>query len=188
MAVQPQGNELDLIQDIIFERNWVIGGSGSAFLAVLNAPRESIRNNVFDTSLTTFHNALVVSSNASYPSATWTDTAWVYNNTFYDSAAAVTAIRIDANSSNVTVKNNLAYSASGGTMISGTGTGTFTQSNNTGTITSSPGFANTSNPAIAGFFKPTTGNTIGGGTSVPVWSDFFLFAEPSPYDIGAVVH
>ena len=39
-----------------------------------------------------------------------------------------------------------------------------------------------------GFHHFTHRYAIGGGVAVPVWSDFFLTSEPSPRDIGAVVH
>lgn len=127
----------------------------------------------------------------------------VLNNTIYNGATqSFQCIALDTLVTNATVKNNACYSPTGTTpytiITSGTVTGTV-ESNNTcgsgavtscaGTLTTSPSWSNGSGTySLNTDFKPSAGYTIGAGTSVPVWSDFFAVTQPSPRDMGAVNH
>jgi hypothetical protein len=186
------------VSDTITERNWFTAGSGTQRAFVLQGQNQTVRNNVFDSSGAQSHGGIQITSNPVYVPTTWAMLVNVYNNTFYDSdtiaccAGNFNAVIIDANSSNTTLKNNLAYAPndSNHVMISGTGIG-LVQSNNSSDAqvgATNPLFTSVSpfNPTNA---KITSGSyAIGGGTTVPVWSDFFLTTQASPRDMGAVVH
>jgi hypothetical protein len=64
-----------------------------------------------------------------------------------------------------------------------------TQSNNSTDAqvkSTSPNFASMP-PAAPSDFRPVSGYAIGGGTAVPVWSDFLLQSRPpGTIDMGAI--
>ncbi len=83
-------------------------------------------------------------------------------------------------------KNNLFYvpSKATGPTVDNTGSGN-TVSNNTATVTNSPGFTNGSGDfSLISDFRPTA-NYLG-GTSVPVWSDALGLLWGLTWDLGAV--
>src|SRR6185369_1898815 len=129
------------VTDVITERNWFLSGSGTQRLAELQAQNQTIRNNIFDTSGAQAHGAVEVTSNPGYVPTTWANNFWIYHNTFFDPdviaccSGNFAAVLVQANSSNTTVVNNLAYAPNDSqhAMISGTGTG-LVQSNNSSSV------------------------------------------------------
>jgi hypothetical protein len=89
------------------------------------------------------------------------------------------------------VRNNLAYApnANGPVMLVNNCGACLTQSNNSTDVqvkNTSPNFV-TMPPAAPANYRPTSGYAIGGGTPVPVWSDFLLQSRPQGViDMGAV--
>lgn len=122
----------------------------------------------------------------------------IYNNTAYsgDASSEFAGILIETGASNITVQNNLAYAplASSSVMINNAcgGACLTTASNNSNddqVKNTSPLFAATP-PVLITDWMPMAGSyAIGGGTGVPVWSDFFLNLRPqsgvSGIDMGA---
>ena len=118
-----------------------------------------------------------------------------YNNTCYaPNSQSQTCIGFDtmgarsAPSINSVAKNNLFYvpSRATGPTVDNTGSGN-TVSNNTVSVTSNPGFTNSSgNFSLISDFKPTA--NYSGGTSVPVWYDALGVSWSSTWDLGAVHH
>lgn len=197
------------IYDVIYERNWLVFGSGTQVGYQITASKVTVRNNVCDSSLgptgatgrNCYQNGYANTKGAPIP-----DDDEFYNNVSYDSATGSSnfSIKIGATTgtTNNVVKNNLAFAPNAtspqvvlvqnGSTITGA-SGTFGNSSNAQMLTD-PKFTCPTGCANVGAFtpanaKPLVGSyAIGNGSTAPVWSDFFLAAEPSPYDSGAVVH
>lgn len=192
---QVNNNDSTVIQDAVIERNYCQNAAGNVESGVcieVHGNRVSIRNNLADVTNGTAQTGLSIDAATAGMAAS--DLVWMYNNTIVsNSASAFTGFNIPAGSTNTAVKNTLAYaplSASrqliGGAATTGAA-GTFGNSSNAQILTN-PNL--TLFPPLASTdFKITgAGYDVGGGVSVLVWSDFFLVTEPSPRDIGAVIH
>jgi hypothetical protein len=208
VALGPQDNAHDeRLRDIIVERNWFVASSSTTIGMISWVTRTTIRNNLFNLSGGADQYVMPVLrrgiEGTTAPTETYPNYVSIYNNSAYSSSAG-TMIGIELapsdsgmgtnnTAANVVAKNNLAYSPSGTSpnMIHGTGASpTISATNNSSDAqmkSTSPNFTATP-PATTAGWKPTSGYAIGGGTSVPVWSDFFLLAEPAPRDVGAVKH
>jgi CHRD domain/FG-GAP-like repeat/PKD domain len=194
-TAQPQDSTHDeRIRRVVWERNWWSVEESTVTLGLrIEASENTVRNNLFDMTGAGGHNSIYITYQSTigmpYP-----DQNEFYNNTFYsqDTASNFSALKIDPQPTNTTLKNNLAYAPndSGHHLVTGTTSG-LTQSNNSTDSQiglTDPLFMSTSpfNPANA---RPLSGSyAIGAGTSVPVWSDFFLSPWSSSYDLGAVQH
>ena len=192
------------ISDVIAERNWIVFGSVTQQGLYGEASNITVRDNICNSTGGLAGGRFCYSNDH-------TNTAGVlppnnnryYNNTCYDnstgSSFCVTlGFTNGVTVTNSVVQNNVAYTPSAtspqflfipaGSIA--TGTTASNNSTNPQMLSASPLFSNGSgNFSLVTDFKPTTGSyAIGAGTSVPVWSDFFLVAEPSPRDMGAVNH
>lgn len=191
-----------------------VAGGGTAL--GLNSDFSAVRNNILDLSdagnsgYRCFDVAVAVGGPGDPPTQPNPTTNWFYNNTCYTSAPLTAAsvfrgINVSATADNTTIKNFLLYApnaAAAGTNVvvvqnSGTGTvgasGTFGNSSNLQAITD-PLFASAT-PTVPAHFKPTGASYAIGAqgfsvaTPLPgVLTDFFLNPQPTPSDIGAVVH
>lgn len=200
VAFGPQNNLVDeRVRYVIAERNWLrhavaAADSGVDFM-ISGTQYMTLRNNVHNmTGGSGYCYKISQYSGSPNPAP---DNITIYNVSCYtnDTTASSTfaAVRVDNTSpgpTNLTVKNALAYApnATSPVLLSSTpsvtvaGNSTDNQVKNT-----SPNFTTTP-PVTTADFKPTTGYAIGGGASVPVWSDFSLVTEPPTRDIGAVNH
>lgn len=112
---------------------------------------------------------------------------WLYNNSCFSSSADDVYLLFVNGApmpgSTVTARNNLFYASTSGqdpdtliyigTTPSLDPTLVVTESNNTSVVQTDPDFTTTP-PTTPAHYKPVTGSyAIAGGTSVPVWSDFF---------------
>ncbi|MDO8413673.1 MAG: hypothetical protein Q7S51_07795, partial [Gallionellaceae bacterium] len=125
----PQNAQSDeRLRDIIVERNWFIPGNTTSAALVINAARETVRNNI--CIIVNDGACLRVEMRGYGPTSVEpppTDVA-VYNNTFYTaSAVSFTGVRVGVGAISTVIKNNLGYAPSG--------TGTPTVINDFGTST-----------------------------------------------------
>jgi hypothetical protein len=212
VQISPTSNGHDeRIRDVIFERNYVHGPSGTLLISEIHE-RGTIRNNLFvptDNLAYTYPTVSVVHMNGT--AAPVPSSHFIYNNSFYRPAGAhpsYAAVEIGVGvSGNTTyptgtvIKNNLAYApfstsngynTNPGPVFLGThapaslytlaGNSTDAQMKSV-----APGFVTP--PASLSDWKPLGGYAIGAGVPVPVWDDFF--AKPrtaSSTDMGAVQH
>lgn len=176
ISLGPQNGESDeRVRDIIVERNWFTSGTGTQVHMHIDSSETTIRNNICDLTGARYHTCVAVERWGTTPS-----NIRVYNNTFYSgSSGDFYGVAIDADSTHVSVKNNLgsAPQATSPVMYSGSGAAGFSQSNNSTNSqikSSAPRWASAP-PSIPADFKLTAGSyALGAGTSIPVFSDFFL--------------
>lgn len=187
------------IFDVIAERNWIVFGSVGQNGLYGQSVRLTARNNICDASGgATFRTCFGttpgdITGNVPVPN----DNQYL-NNTCYssDTSAQFECISLSAalvNVTNAVVKNNLAYAPLTPTAVmlrsAGVGvTGTIVGNNSSDAQvrTTDPLFA-IAIPVNPADFRITAGSyAIGGGVSVPVWSDFFRTLPPTPRDMGAV--
>jgi len=200
------------VRDVIIERNYFngsTGGSGAGGIGI-NESDITIRNNLFYLPNTTpVGSAIEVKDEGATSAATPVpNQVNTYNNVVYSGGTASNPwglIRFITNyvtwpASTFIIKNNLIYVpsdlATGATVYVDTGTtATITHSNNTSEVAAEtvhtcpklPDATCSTAPTTPPTWEPLTGSyTINGGTSVPVWSDFFLTAQPATRTIGAV--
>lgn len=175
------------VRDVIFERNYLINGQ------ILPQNQTTVRNNLL-TSTT-------VGNQFAWVHMAYQDDVqdvWVYNNTTYSTGTYdiqyINAIGGTYTGATATFRNNLVYAPNGtkpsySTMFYNPGLVTVTESNNTAwaNYTSvTPNFTATP-PVAPANWKPTTGYAVGGGTTVPVWTDFFgTTVTGATREIGAV--
>jgi hypothetical protein len=196
------GGVKELLRDVIVERNWFVFGPGTSYVGEMQASNATIRNNIYDTTLgsSSYIASLQIGTSGSDPIQ---NNVSVYNNTLYSNAAINGFDFMDVQSAptNVSIINNLIYAPlyTGNFNIApglGAGGTLLTNSSNApagGQIKNTdPKFTSVApfNPANA---KPTGTCGVGtpsyaicAGTSVPVWSDFFLTPQPATRTIGAV--
>jgi hypothetical protein len=178
----------------------VAGGSGIN----LNSSYSTIRNNVMDiTNGSGLYSTCIIVGNNGGSSPNPTDNQ-IYNNTCFsvDAASGYTftigGVGLRSTAINTVVKNNLHYTPNADVATrntssvgdSGIGTigasGTFGNSSDV-QAKASPLFLNTSGTfSQPGDFVITTGSyAIAGGTTVPVYRDFYNNLRTAPYDMGA---
>ena len=176
------------VHDVIFERNWFVANTASQVSLRIAASEITVRNNVHDFSNgSNGQTSVVITKDGITPAP---DQLRVYNNTFYSSYAVpngqFVGVQIDNSVTNVTARNNLAYApnAINPLMFLNSCGACLTQSNNSTdsqiTIASPPISTTDWAPASASY-------AIGGGVTVPVWSDYYRNSRPlGTLDIGAV--
>jgi len=207
-----QNNNFDeRLDSVVWERNWQKalagpGGSGSQVLYMQAMTNAVVRNNICDVSdgdagnvqcwITTSYTPTI------YPHTQILNNIQYYNNTAYTSktdAGSFRAIQVDPSATNLTIKNNLGFAPNITTVtlmrdtegIATAANNTCNTSNCTTNMKTDPTFGCPSGCANNVAFTPTNARITGtyplnGGTSVPVWSDFFLTAQPATRTIGAV--
>jgi len=194
ITISPQDSINDeRVHDVILERNYHVGTIYTQVAQRICAREVTSRNNIFSAngspSYTTF--ALVDLDGLEPPA----NNVWIYNNTVYKPAGPVNGSdgfaivdMPDTGVSNITIKNNLGWAPTltGSVPYVNAGITGLTQSNNSTTAQ-----INNSTPLFAApppNYIPLAGSyAINGGTTVPVWTDFFLNIRPQGViDIGAV--
>jgi hypothetical protein len=171
-----------------------VANTASQVALRISASEITARNNIFDfsngsnsqTAMQVVKDGIVITS----------DQVRLYNNTIYSSYAVPSSqfagIELGAPVTNITARNNLAYApnASGPVMLVNNCGACLTQSNNSSDAqvkNTSPNFSTTPPVAPSDFTPIAGGYAIGGGASVPVWSDFLLQSRPQGIiDMGAV--
>lgn len=211
-------SSVSIIKDVVTERNWMIGGAATSAMYSISASNVTVRNNLFDMTSMLQHTGITIDTGsgewATPAPQPYSDGNEVYNNTFYGSGTGNDFIAVKVSGkcfsctigpnrpvTNSVIKNNLAYAPNDSShklfsmtdddsnLTSGSTTGasgTNGNSSDAQVLSTVPGF--TIPPVATSDWKPTSGYAVGGGASVPVWSDFFLVTQPSPRDIGAVIH
>jgi len=187
----PQNNTNDeRVRDVIFERNWLVAGSGTVKGLVIFSRDTTLRNNICDFSL---------ASNAScFNPRLWgteppADNVKIYNNTGYTSAAGSTfsVVHIENNVTNIELKNNLGYAPSSSSphLVDGTSAAVSTNNTSDAQMKTYPSFVAPlpTVPAPTDFKIVTGSYAIGTGAAVPVWSDFFSVPQMSTRDLGAAL-
>jgi hypothetical protein len=179
-SIGPQNSTTnENVRDLIFERNWIVGGANTTNAIETSAAFSTFRNNIIDSTIGGGNISLGRRGIENVP-----QNDAFYNNTIYHGAGAITGISISAGTNHV-AKNNLVYSPSGGNAVSGSG---YTGSNNTSTVSATPLFTGLAPITPAGARPTGSSYAIGTGTMVPVWYDFFGTSELPIRDIGAVMH
>lgn len=194
-ALEPKNETSDQrTNNTIVERNWFVAGSATTSgLTMRNVTNATVRNNIFN--MTDGGGTISFVSNGNYTGTPATDSLWIYNNSWYRAnSGVITSFRglnipAGSASTNVVARNNLAYGpgSSGTVYVMPSGISGLTASNNSsdGQLTGTDPF----DAAPSGLSNWTpNGYAVGGGTDVPVWSDFFMSAEPVTRDIGAAVN
>lgn len=193
VEVKPQNSGSDeRIQNVVFERNWVIGKSASNVELWWQCQTCTIRDNIIRTANSTVGGVWLNRVSASAPT---NNLNFIYNNTFYNTSSfAFIGVNIDSTATNTTVKNSLCWSpssSSASTVINNAGASTTASNNSTNTQCrsggSNPGF--TAVPVNPIDFKPTNAPATNGGTSPAIagaLKDFFQNPFASPAPLGAV--
>jgi hypothetical protein len=199
VTVAPQNTGVDeRLKDVIVERNYFVGGSGTniAFVSRGSVTNLSVRNNIFN---------LTGNAGSSGPSAMslsgYSDLVVpvssghvIANNTIYRSDAVLNSVGVNlgVNAANYTIKNNLMYApmASSKAVINGTIGGLVTGGNSSNTQASTSPFFQTlpsGNALATTDFKPTSGSyAINAGDYMPVFDDIYRATRTGAYSIGAV--
>ena len=194
----PQNAVNELVSDVVTERNVFLAGGTPAIgtqvgLAIVGH-EQTIRNNLFDTSGGQNHLGISI-----FDLTVVSDQIRVYNNTMYSASTGTDFIGVEVHVNditNVTVANNLGYApldtqhymvacVSNPILTACPTLATTHNSSYTDVRSTNPNFSVTP-PIATSDWRPTTGYAIGGGTSVPVWSDFFLKSLGTTRDMGAV--
>jgi hypothetical protein len=182
----------------IWERNLLVGGSGTSGYFGFAGYQITARNNIMiipagSASMAFAGQPLDVSPNP-------TD-IWIYNNSIYyggtDRFQLLVLVGGSMAGSQYTVRNNLWYgpNSSDGTQINNIAGSTLTTCPNCNTalgeegeVKLSPRFT-ASPPTTAAAFKPLAGSyAIGRAMAVPVWSDYFGVPTTGSRDLGAIRH
>ena len=196
VEIGPQNTGSDeRIRNVIVERNWWVANTASQVALRISASEVTVRNNIYNfsngsssqqTAVQVVKDGVVLTS----------DQVRIYNNTIYSSYAVPSdqfiGIELEAPVTHITVKNNLAYApnASRPVMLVNNCGACLTQSNNSSdaqVLNTSPNFAAAS-PVTPSDYRPIVGSyAMGGGSAVPVWSDFLLQSRPQGLrDMGAI--
>ncbi len=195
VSIGPQNSGKDeRVKDVLVERNWFVATASSQSFITIWAAETTIRNNIFSAG-TSNASGVIITQRGIEPAAT---NVRLYNNSYFtayrSSSNEVLPFQIGKSTSNISVKNNLAYAPysynSLTRTISTAGKSSLIESNNTTTkqlYGMSPSFSSNP-PSKPEDFKPTKDSyAIGGGTSIPVWSDFYLNTRPQGIiDMGAI--
>lgn len=180
---------------VLFERNQLNGGDGGAVGLVITSSKITARDNIFNlvnANRSELYGVYVFTNGVSpQPNA-----VTLFNNSLFTnislptSAARLCVTSLNNCPVNVTIKNLLAYSPSVTSPLvvedlGAVGTTLGGNSSNAQMKSTKPWAATT--PALPIDYKPNGGSyAIGGGVTVPVYSDFFGLVAPTPRNIGAV--
>lgn len=171
------------MQNVVVERNYHNGTTGQAHVLDAGLSLVTVRNELVSTAV---DNHMTETKIATAGAAATTG-VYVFNNSYYNSCSSCNPRGFQAAVGTSSVVKNLSVYAPSVTsilVIGGAGTvtpannSTDGQAKNTISITTAP-------PTTAANFIPV-GYAIDGGTTVPVWSDFFLAPRTGTYDMGAV--
>lgn len=176
------------VRNQIWERNWYVAGPATTVSMSIEGSEITFRNNLLNMGGGSgVAQGIVVADGGIIPDP---DQLRIYNNTFFSNDIGIlNAIRLQIGS-NITIKNNLAYApnATTPTMINNTGAITVTAVNNSSDIQlfgTSPNFVVTPPVALTDYNLTPGSYAIGGGSAVPVFSDFFRVTRPvGVIDIG----
>ena len=205
--IGPEAADDERIIDVIYERNWTVAESGQTeALHLSHKERMTVRDNVFDLTGASSHTGVNVRH---YATTVYPNITWIYNNTVWsgDTDNDFDGVEVSSLVTNTIVRNNIFWSPSDSVHAPVTCNGSQTlttcvnapgllvQSNNsssTQTHAASTPFIDAS-PSAPSDFQPCSPNSAtcyatGGGTSVPVWADFFGTAWGGAWEIGAVKH
>lgn len=172
MGVGPvnQNNGIGRVRDVVMECNW-----GNRCQYGLFGSQISMRNNITNERPS---NGLMVGLTHMAQQPDPID-LWVYNNSYFSTHAVYHHRMIEMTGDAMagsygTFRNNLVYAPNRGAsnlFVTYPGNFVVTESNNTSNTQTTPNFTTTP-PTTPAQFKPTSGYALGGGTTVPVWSDF----------------
>lgn len=201
IAVGPQNAQSDeRVKDVISERNWFVAGAGMQIAQIFFASDVTVRNNIVDaTGGSSTQTGTYVGKRGVEPAPA---RIGVFNEAYYSgkalSSGQFAGVSLASGVTGVVAKNNAAYApnATSPMMFRNACGGCLTQSNNSSNaqVKFNAPFA-VARPVNPIDFK-AAGYALGGGTAVPVWSDFFLSGGSSGAtltagtrrDMGAVVH
>lgn len=200
VTIKPQnGTSDERFRDIVFEKNYIEANINYAYsFNTGGGIRITVRNNL--TRLKTGSVGAILDNGSSWAGNSFAILPPVdhvyYNNTTYASdviAHGVDAIFVNtATATGLLFYNNLAYTPSysgSKVVLNVTGGSTYTAATNSSNAqmgATSPNFTATP-PTTYAEWKPTSGYAVNGGTTVPVYDDFFSVARTYPTaDIGAV--
>lgn len=183
------------VEDFIVERNWWESAGGTAQALTIWASKGTVRNNLFEMNLPANGVDSVGVRVAKRGIEPVPSDIRIYNNSFYSGKTSASdafhAIQLATGGTGMVVKNNLAYAPNytKAMLLSDSASGTVASNNSDSrqVRNTTPNYASTP-PLKTADWRPTSGYAIGGGTSVPVWADFFVVSQPVTRDIGAVVH
>lgn len=180
------------IRNVIVERNWLVSSATAGEMLNSDAQEFTFRNNLLDMTGTATESVIALSKHSSTPTGYDTNLNY-YNNTVYSASTVTRDLNFialsngsDATSpTNSKVQNNLIYipNWTGTHEIVNSGGSSFgsgsTVGNNTTNFACNPLFATTP-PATPTDWRTSSGTcSVGQGTSVPVYSDFFRRAWPT---------
>ncbi len=190
MEISPQNAQDDeRLRNIVFERNLSFGNPASGRQLLFSGVDIIARDNIWVQGSSAYY-GVQVARRGIEPAPTGVE---VYNNTCY--AAAITSggtcVGFSGTSfagapSSSLAQNNITYypGSSGHSTVVNNGSGN-TVANNTAAPATNPGFINGSGSfTLASDFRPTT--NYSGGTSVPVFDDFFGTPWGGTWDLGAI--
>ena len=196
VTVEPSDpNTYDVrFQDIILERNWYTGAGAACCWPMLgiHAQDLTVRNEIIDTTGAGEHIGIGVGSAGTH--SITSNNIRIYNNTIFENDSTDDydgpfAVQSMSGTTNITVKNNLAYFPNRAGAFFRQGWDFVTTSSNNTTSTSASPLLLAVPPTTPADFKISTGSyAIGTGAAVPVWSDFFLVPLTASRDMGAVAH
>ena len=165
-------------RDILFERNWYTASASSACclaMLTIEAQDVTVRNELMNLTNGAWHKGITVkTAGAASPASS---NVRLYNNTiFSNDTGDFSPVTIESGTTNITVRNNLAYSPNVSATFNSTAT------NKSPLLAAVP-------PTRPADFKITAGSyAIGSGEVVPVWSDFYSVPQTTTRDLGAVMH
>ena len=179
VAIAPQSSsDNEHLRNIIFERNWITAASYTSYELYIQAVNMTVRNNLFNTSGGGGGTAIYAEQrDSAAPAPTGLE---IYNNTMYtsagnlDSGTPFIGLASNVATGGATIVNNLGYApaVSSASMIGGSSSD-YTASNNTPNVKTSPNFFAASPSSPSDFAIKAGSYAQNGGTTVPVYSDFF---------------
>lgn len=192
VAVGPQNAQSDeRVRDVITERNWFVAGPGMQVGEIFFASEVTSRNNIVDAS-----------AGSGSQTGTWVGKRGVepppsqiriFNDTYYSAkpGAQFAGITLESTVTYVTAKNNVAYAPrANNPLMFRNGCGAcLTQSNNSTNAQAKVNLPFAVGTPVSPLQFKAAGYTVGSGTLVPIWSDFFLINSSTVRrDMGAVFH
>lgn len=184
VTIHPTNGTKDArIRDVLFERNFISGGTEGNVLLTINAQDITVRNNIFGEWQRKGKGVSVYKRGVE-PDP---ERVRIYNNTFHVSFEDTQILELRDNPAEIYFGNNLVISDLAYTMIDDQTTGTaLTYESNIGVDTSQ-----VANPSLTVYedYRPAAGSSaIDSGVAPLIYEDFFGTARPLGLgvDIGAV--
>ena len=189
VSLGPQNAQSDeRLRYVVFEKNWMVAGSGQSEAVETSAVSSVFRNNILDLSGATDHHGFDITQRGIEPASS---DVRVYNNTIYSSDASnFVGVNIVSAASSITAENNLGYapSSTSRTMVSDSGSGdTVSNNSSDAQVLTSPNFTSGTPSVPADYVVTSGGYGVDAGATVPVHEDFSGTSRPqnSLFDIGA---